>query len=115
MLIRTFCGAQLQMQLQQAPVTTEAKRHVHGIGHALAGATQRFQRRRPSACQKLMFMFDGDDNGVCHHAATDYGKQEWVNPVLSGTLKVSCCTMTSLPVLFSQDIKFCAAGQATMQ
>lgn len=112
---KTFYGVQLQVQLQQAPVMIEAKRHVHGIDHALAGATQRFQRRRPSACQELMFMFDGDDNGVCHRAATDYGKQAWVNPVLSGTLKVSCDTMTSLPVLFSQDIKFCGASQETMQ
>lgn len=55
---------------------------------AVAGATQRFQRRTPSACQELMYMFDGDDNGVCHHAATSYGKQPWVNPVLSGLLKV---------------------------
>lgn len=79
----------LQVQLQKAPVSVEAKRHVHTIGHAVAGASQRFQRRRPSACQELMYMFDGDDNGLCHHLATSCGKQEWVNPVLSGALEVS--------------------------
>jgi len=35
-----------------------------------------------------MYMFDGDDNGVCHFIGTSYGSQEWVNPVLSGQIKV---------------------------
>ena len=74
------------------------------MSQAVAGGSQRFQPRRPSACQELMYMFDGDDNGVCHHLATNFGTQEWVNPVLSGQIKVSlarlyrsCCWQCCCP------------------
>lgn len=77
-----------QVQMPTTPVAVEAKRHVHATSQAVAGAAQRFQPRRPSACQELMYMFDGDANGVCHHVATSFGTQQWVNPVLSGQIKV---------------------------
>lgn len=77
------------VQMQAAPVSMEAKRHIHAMGQAGQAVPQRFQRRHPSGCQELMYMFDGDDNGVCRFIGTSYGQQEWVNPVLSGQVKVS--------------------------
>ncbi len=78
----------MQVQMQMAPVCVESKRHIHAIDQGVQQVSQRFQRRHPSACQELMYMFDGDDNGVCHFIGTSYGSQEWVNPVLSGQIKV---------------------------
>lgn len=78
----------VQVQMQMAPVCVESKRHIHAIDQGVQQVSQRFQRRHPSACQELMYMFDGDDNGVCHFIGTSYGSQEWVNPVLSGQIKV---------------------------
>ena len=77
------------VHLQAAPVSVEAKRHIYAMDQAAQAVPQRFQRRHPSGCQELMYMFDGDDNGVCRFIATSYGQQEWVNPVLSGQIKVS--------------------------
>jgi len=51
-------------------------------------------------------MFDGDDNGVCHFIGTSYGSQEWVNPVLSGQIKVSA----SSPVCRNTDPKAVVSG-----
>lgn len=68
-----------------APVSVEAKRHIYAMGPAVP---QRFRPRHPSACQELMYMFDGDENGVCRFIGTSYGQQEWLNPVLSGQIKV---------------------------
>lgn len=71
------------------PVSVEAKRHIYAMGQAGQAVPQRFRPRHPSACRELMYMFDGDDNGVCRFIGTSYGQQEWVNPVLSGQIKVS--------------------------
>lgn len=78
----------MQVQLQMGPVSVESKRHIHAMGQSLQQVSHRFQRRHSSACQELMYMFDGDDNGVCHYIGTSYGAQEWVNPVLSGQMQV---------------------------
>lgn len=77
------------VHVQTAPVSVEAKRHIYAMGQAAQAVPQRFQRRHPSGCQELMYMFDGDDNGVCRFIGTSYGQQEWLNPVLSGQIKVS--------------------------
>ena len=74
------------VHVQAAPVSVEAKRHIYAVGQAVP---QRFQRRHPSGCHELMYMFDGDDNGVCRFIGTSYGQQEWVNPVLCGQMKVN--------------------------
>ncbi|DBB07891.1 TPA: hypothetical protein ACH3X3_009285 [Trebouxia sp. C0006] len=95
-----------QVQMQMAPVCVESKRHIHAIDQGVQQVSQRFQRRHPSACQELMYMFDGDDNGVCHFIGTSYGSQEWVNPVLSGQIKVSA----SSPVCRNTDPKAVVSG-----
>ena len=42
----------------------------------------RFQHRR-SSFKELLYICDGDDNGVLYFAGTSYGEHQWVNPVLS--------------------------------
>jgi len=44
--------------------------------------------RRAPGCNELIYMFDGDKNGVCWHLGTAGGTQPWVNPVLAGRLQV---------------------------
>ncbi len=46
------------------------------------------QMRRAPGCTELIYMFDGDRNGVCWHLGTCGGTQPWVNPVLAGILQV---------------------------
>ena len=72
-----------------APVSVEAKRHIYAVSQGAQPTSQRFQRRHPPACRELMYIFDGDDNGVCRFIGTSYGQQGWVNPALSGSIKVS--------------------------
>ncbi|KAL3139743.1 hypothetical protein ABBQ38_004048 [Trebouxia sp. C0009 RCD-2024] len=86
---------------QMPPVSVEAKRHIYAMGQAGQAVPQRFRPRHPSACRELMYMFDGDDNGVCRFIGTSYGQQEWVNPVLSGQIKVTA----SSPVCRNTDPK----------
>lgn len=43
---------------------------------------QRFQHRK-SSFKELLYICDGDSNGVLYFAGTSYGKHQWVNPVLS--------------------------------
>ncbi len=45
-------------------------------------------RRAPGCAAELLYMFDGDKNGVCWHLGTNGGTQPWVNPVLAGRLQV---------------------------
>lgn len=42
----------------------------------------RFQHRK-SSFKELLYICDGDSNGVLYFAGTSYGKHQWVNPVLS--------------------------------
>ena len=46
------------------------------------------QLRRAPGCTELIYMYDGDKNGVCWHLGTSGGTQPWVNPVLGGQLQV---------------------------
>ena len=41
---------------------------------ALAGGP-RYQRRLAPRCTDLMYICDGDRNGVLHHIGTDYGRK----------------------------------------
>jgi hypothetical protein len=46
------------------------------------------QLRRAPGCTELLYLYDGDRNGVCWHLGTACGTQPWVNPVLAGRLAV---------------------------
>lgn len=69
------------------PPAFEARRHVRGLGLGLgsaAAAAARFRRRQPPAATELLYVSDGDGNGVCRHLGTGYGRHSWVNPMLAG-------------------------------
>ncbi|KAK4351823.1 hypothetical protein RND71_027341 [Anisodus tanguticus] len=42
-----------------------------------------FTKHRKSSFKELLYICDGDSNGVLYFAGTSYGKHQWVNPVLS--------------------------------
>ena len=64
----------------------EARRHVRGLGllGSPAAAAARFRRRQPPAATELLYVSDGDGNGVCRHLGTGCGRHSWVNPMLAG-------------------------------
>lgn len=57
-------------------------------------AALRYQPRIPPGCVPLVFMYDGDCNGVCWYIGTRYGAQTWVNPVLAGLMTVRASSPT---------------------
>jgi hypothetical protein len=54
-----------------------------------------FQRRLTPKYTELMYVFDGDKNGVVWHIATEYGTRQWVNPVLSKKIEVKASSPAS--------------------
>lgn len=54
----------------------------------------RFQPR-PSSFKQLLYICDGDHNGVIHYAGTSYGKHPWMNPVLSKKISVTASSPLS--------------------
>ena len=74
-------------QATWGPPALEARRHVRGLGlqvGSAAAAAARFRRRQPPAATELLYVSDGDGNGVCRHLGTGYGRHSWVNPMLAG-------------------------------
>lgn len=55
----------------------------------------RYQRRLAPACRELMYVYDGDGNGVITHIATEYGTRQWVNPVLAKKIEVRASSPAS--------------------
>lgn len=51
-------------------------------------AAARFQRRASPKWRELLYINDGDANGLCAFLGTNCGTQTWVNPVLAGRLAV---------------------------
>lgn len=72
----------------RAAASVRADRLVHELTPSEAVASTRFQRRAPHGCTQLIYMYDGDHNGVCWHVGTRYGSQKWVNPAVAGLLAV---------------------------
>ncbi|KAK9831854.1 hypothetical protein WJX81_001923 [Elliptochloris bilobata] len=74
-------------------------------GHAAADSAARFRRRQPPAATELLYVSDGDGNGVCRQLGTGFGRHSWVNPMLSGHVQVSasspCCRHTDAKALVS--------------
>eukprot|EP01018_Ginkgo_biloba_P004223 Gb_09011 [translate_table: standard] len=44
---------------------------------------------RPSSFKELLYICDGDRNGVIYHAGTSYGEHPWMNPVLAKKISVT--------------------------
>lgn len=49
----------------------------------------RFRERSPSGCVSLVYMYDGDTNGVFEFVGTRYGTAPWANPVAAGLVSIS--------------------------
>lgn len=77
-----------QEQLPRATLSVDSKRQVHNASSLQAAALRRQRRRNLGAARELMYLFDGDHEGVCYHFGTDMGTKQWVNPVLTGRLQV---------------------------
>lgn len=75
--------------LQAHGLAVEGKRHVCGTASHEGPALARFQRRMSPACVELTYMFDGDHNGAVYFLGSNHRQQDFVNPVLSGHIKVS--------------------------
>ena len=84
-------------QAKGSSLLVEDVRHVRlqACGAEAAAAT-RFQRRHSPACQELMYVSNGDRNGVCHFLGRACGTQQWVNPVIAGTVTVGLPVMTGI-------------------
>ncbi|OIT33253.1 btbpoz domain-containing protein [Nicotiana attenuata] len=54
----------------------------------------RFQHRK-SSFKELLYICDGDSNGVLYFAGTSYGKHQWVNPVLSKRVTITASSPIS--------------------
>jgi hypothetical protein len=55
---------------------------------------QRFSRR-PSTYKELLYICDGDCNGVFYYTGTSYGVHPWMNPALIKKLVVSASSPPS--------------------
>ena len=49
----------------------------------------RFRERSPTGCVNLVYMYDGDSNGVFQFVGTRYGAAPWTNPVAAGLVSIS--------------------------
>ena len=69
-------------------LAVEHRRHVRALTPSELAASARFQRRHAPGCAELIYMYDGDHNGVCWFLGTNYATQQWVNPMAAGRLQV---------------------------
>jgi hypothetical protein len=60
-----------------------------------AGGWRHFRRRLAPSCKELMYVCDGDRNGVVHYIGTEYGSKQWVNPVASKALDIKASSPPS--------------------
>lgn len=74
--------------LGRSLLTCEGKRTVRVPGHNEVIASSRLMIRRTRCTQELVYVYDGDHNGICWYLGTCCGSQKWVNPVLGGRLNV---------------------------
>ena len=49
----------------------------------------RFRERSPSGCCSLVYMYDGDNNGVFQFLGSRYGTAPWSNPVAAGLVSIT--------------------------
>ena len=89
--IQASCVDAVHAVQPRAGLAVEGKRNVKALEPATHGSTSRFLRRHAPASHNLMFVSNGDSNGVSHWLGTCYGTQAWVNPVLAGRMQVTPC------------------------
>lgn len=78
-----------QDAIPQAGLSVDSKRRLHESAALDPAMLRRRRRRNLGGARELMYLYDGDHEGVCHHFGTDFGSKQWVNPVLTGKLQVS--------------------------
>jgi len=91
-------GAEAAGEAGHCMPAVEARRHVRGLGLGLgpsASAAARCRRRQPPAATELLYVSNGDGNGVFRHLGTGYGRHSWVNPVLAGLVQVCAARRSS--------------------
>lgn len=49
----------------RGPLSVQGKRNVRALSAREVAASARFQRRHSPGCTELIYMYDGDHNGVC--------------------------------------------------
>eukprot|EP00850_Spirogloea_muscicola_P000505 SM000002S05585 [mRNA] locus=s2:1003094:1008237:+ [translate_table: standard] len=53
------------------------------------------ENERLSTFKELLYICDGDQNGVCYYAGTSYGRHSWMNPVLIKNLTIAASSPPS--------------------
>ena len=71
-----------------AGLSSVRHRSLHMLYMLLTCFWHTLQRRHSPLCSELMYVCNGDTNGVCHFLGTAYGTQKWVNPVVAGRMEV---------------------------
>lgn len=103
----TYDATRPLMNARPTPLSLENRREVQASGqmardpHAIA----RFHRRA-GKLHELMYMSDGDTNGVFHFLATDGGQHPWINPVLTR----KAITASSSPLSKVSDHRWLVSG-----
>ncbi len=59
------------------------------VPSADSDGTLRFRERSPTGSVNLVYMYDGDNNGVFQFVGTRYGTAPWTNPVAAGLISIS--------------------------
>uniref|UniRef100_A0A6U9RRN1 BTB domain-containing protein n=1 Tax=Picocystis salinarum TaxID=88271 RepID=A0A6U9RRN1_9CHLO len=103
----TYYAIQPLKNARPTPLSLENRREVQVSGqmardpHAIA----RFHRRA-GKLHELMYMSDGDSNGVFHFLATDGGQHPWINPALTR----KAVTASSSPLSKVSDHRWLVSG-----
>ncbi|XP_070028530.1 BTB/POZ domain-containing protein At2g30600 isoform X1 [Nicotiana sylvestris] len=93
-LLKKFEGSNL---CQQIPTFDHlVKEAIRFLEFGVTGSkrSQKFQHRK-SSFKELLYICDGDSNGVLYFAGTSYGKHQWVNPVLSKRVTITASSPIS--------------------
>jgi len=103
----TYAAGQPLKNTRPTPLSLENRRELQASGQMTPDpyAIARFHRRAGQSYE-LMYMSDGDNNGIFHFLATDGGQHPWINPAL--TRKVM--TASSSPVSKVSDHRWLVSG-----
>ncbi|KAJ8540866.1 hypothetical protein K7X08_001682 [Anisodus acutangulus] len=93
-LLKKFEGSSISQQIPTFDhLVKEAMRFLEFRVTDFQGS-QRFQHSK-SSFKELLYICDGDSNGVLYFAGTSYGKHQWVNPVLSKRVTITASSPIS--------------------
>ncbi|CAN4123088.1 unnamed protein product [Withania somnifera] len=93
-LLKKFEGSNLSQQITTFDYLVKEAIKFLEFGVTDLQRSQRFQHRK-SSFKELLYICDGDSNGVLYFAGTSYGKHQWVNPVLSKRVTITASSPIS--------------------